>query len=218
MIEQTSHAVKFLAFFTEDRVGKTGLTVTADVRGHNGAEIVTAAAATEIGDGLYSYTLAGASTANVGTYIAIFKTATETVDMKHIPSLWCIGVADVDNLARIGSGQITTVTPVAQSGDVTIVQGDDYLAVDGRAIDWTDVDAGWPDLTGATIAVEINGTSYPGSVVTATGPGKVRLQLTDTQTALMSSGARRFGVTATDADGHVITLLTGTWLVNLSTD
>jgi len=54
MIETRSKPLVFYAFFTAARVGKTGLTVTVDV--YRGATtIVTAAAATEIGGGLYRW-------------------------------------------------------------------------------------------------------------------------------------------------------------------
>ncbi|MCO5071155.1 MAG: hypothetical protein M9944_08115 [Rhizobiaceae bacterium] len=317
MIEQLSTAVKFLAFYTEEKIGKTGLAVTVDVRGHDGSEIVTAGAATEIGDGLYSYTLSGGSTGNEGTYIAIFKTATDTVDQMHIPSLWCIGVAGVERLdadvssrnatapdnagvaaikaktdnlpsdpadqslviaatdaimaaipaagdvadavwdeaiaghgdagstgqalsaagsagdpllntvpgsyasgtaghalGRIGSGQITTVSPVSQSGSVAIIRGDDYKAEDGRALEWTDASNSWPDLTDADISVIVNGVTYAGAVVTPTGASKkVRLELTYVQTTAMSTGTYRFAARATMDDDDILTLLSGSWRV-----
>lgn len=286
MIEQLSTAVKFLAFFVEEKVGKTGLTVTVDVRGHDGSEIVTAASATEIGDGLYSYTLAAESTGSEGAYVAIFKTATDTVDQQHIPSLWCIGVAGVEKLdatvssrnattpptvgaiadavwdealsghatagsagqalgaaggaadpllntvpgsypsgtaghalGRIGSATIAPIQPVAASGDVEIVQGDDYSADDGRAIDWTEDSAGWPVLTDANITIEIDDEDFEGSVVTATGSSKkVRLELTDEQTAEMATGTFRFAVIATLSGGNVVTLLSGNFSVRQPED
>lgn len=96
-------------------------------------------------------------------------------------------------LGRIGSGQITTTSTVAQSGDIPeIVGGTDYNATDGNSFDWTDQSAAWPDLTGAT--VEWVGQSLGGSetlamtVVTPTGASKkVRLELTAAQTAALQA-------------------------------
>ena len=96
-IEQQGNAITFYAFFTESKVGKTGLTVTLDVY-RNDTEIVTAGSATEVGDGLYKYQLAAGSVNAEGHYIAVFKTATTTVDYQHIPALWVIDKAGVEHL------------------------------------------------------------------------------------------------------------------------
>ena len=96
-IEQQGNALTFLAFYVETKLGKTGLTVTVDVY-RAGSEIVTAASATEVGDGLYSYTLASGSVNAEGLYAAVFKTATDTVDQQHLPSLWIVGKGGIENL------------------------------------------------------------------------------------------------------------------------
>lgn len=97
MLEQTANALMFYAMFIESKVGKTGLTVTVDVY-RNGTEIVTAGNAVEVGDGIYSYELASGSVNAEGEYICIFKTATSTVDQQHIPALWVVNKAGVENL------------------------------------------------------------------------------------------------------------------------
>lgn len=97
MLEQTGNALKFYAHFIEEKVGKTGLTVTVDVY-RNGSEIVTAGSATEVGDGLYSYELASGSNNAEGEYICVFKTATSTVDQQELPALWVVNKAGVENL------------------------------------------------------------------------------------------------------------------------
>ena len=86
MIETLSRPVTFYAFFTASRQGKTGLSPTVDV--YRGTTVVvTGAAATAVGGGLYRYTLAGASTASAESYAAVFKTTEATVDAQHVPSL-----------------------------------------------------------------------------------------------------------------------------------
>ena len=98
MIEQISNALVFYAFYTASKAGKTELAdVTVDVY-RNGAEVVTAAAASEVGDGLYKYTLASGSVNEEGEYITIFTTADTTVDLKTIPAIWVVQKAGVENL------------------------------------------------------------------------------------------------------------------------
>ena len=112
MIEQISNSVKFMAFFLASKVGATGLTVTVDVYNPAGSLVVTAAAATAIGGGLYAYTLT--STPTEGEYIAIFKTAATTVDAQHIPSLWVVGRSGVENLTDRLTRVSTTDTTAEQ--------------------------------------------------------------------------------------------------------
>jgi hypothetical protein len=97
MLEQVSTSVKFLAFYTASKQGKTGLTVTVDIYNPSGTQIVTAGSATALGGGLYSYTLSS-NNSSEGEYAAIFKTTDSTVDSQHIPSLWVLGRAGVENL------------------------------------------------------------------------------------------------------------------------
>ena len=115
MLEQVSTSVKFVAFYTASKTGKTGLTVTVDLYDPSGTQIVTGGSATAIGGGLYAYTLSTNNSAE-GEYAAIFKTSDTTVDSQHIPSLWVLGRAGVENLdATVSSrlapnGTLATVT------------------------------------------------------------------------------------------------------------
>ena len=115
MLEQVSTSVKFVAFYTASKTGKTGLTVTVDLYDPSGTQIVTGGSATAIGGGLYAYTLSTHNSAE-GEYAAIFKTSDTTVDSQHIPSLWVLGRAGVENLdATVSSrlapnGTLATVT------------------------------------------------------------------------------------------------------------
>lgn len=178
MLEQVGNSVDFYFFYVASKVGKTGLVdVTVDVY-RAGALIVTAAAATEVGGGLYRYTLGSGSVTVAGEYAAVAKTADATVDQKWIPSLWVIGRAGVefldasvsaidvdvlDNpvpgayvggtagyaLGRIGTDAITIVSPLAADGTtLELVRGDDYQEDQARELTFSSDD--WPDLTGAT--------------------------------------------------------------------
>lgn len=111
-LEQISTAITFYAYFSESKVGKTGLTVTIDIWEDDGtpSEIITAGSATEMGDGLYYYTLASGSVDAEGAYIAVFKTATTTVDQQHIPAIWLIQKAGIENLNATVSSRASQTT------------------------------------------------------------------------------------------------------------
>ena len=117
MLEQVSTSVKFLAFFTASKTGKTGLTVTIDIYDPAGSQIVTGGSATAIGGGLYAYTLSTNNSAE-GEYAAIFKTTDATVDSQHIPSLWVLGRAGVENLdTTVSSRSTLTAAQVNSEAD-----------------------------------------------------------------------------------------------------
>jgi hypothetical protein len=105
MLEQVSTSVKFLAFYTASKQGKTGLTVTIDIYDPSGSQIVTDGSATALGGGLYAYTLSS-NNSSEGEYAAIFKTSDSTVDSQHIPSLWVLGRAGVENLDAATSSRL----------------------------------------------------------------------------------------------------------------
>jgi hypothetical protein len=74
----------FYGFFVASKVGKTGLTVTADVFNAAGTQVVADGAASAVGGGLYRYTHTSATASD---YLAVFKTADTTVDAQHVPAL-----------------------------------------------------------------------------------------------------------------------------------
>jgi hypothetical protein len=115
MLQQTNNEIRFFSFYTAEKVGITGLSVNIDIYGPGGA-ITTAASASEVGGGLYSFTLTGSSVTSTGEYAAIFKTATTSVDLQHIPSLWAVNRAGVDNLdATISSRSTATTAGIADA-------------------------------------------------------------------------------------------------------
>lgn len=74
------------AHYTASGLGATGLTVTVDVhrlRSGSWSEVVTAGSATEVGDGVYSYTIGAASVAAGDVFAYAFKTA-GTADQKEL--------------------------------------------------------------------------------------------------------------------------------------
>jgi hypothetical protein len=122
MLEQVSTSVKFLAFYTANKQGKTGLTVTVDIYNPSGTQIVTAGSATALGGGLYSYTLSS-NNSSEGEYAAIFKTTDSTVDAQHIPSLWILGRAGVENLDAATSTRLPSSSYTAPANsDITAIK------------------------------------------------------------------------------------------------
>jgi hypothetical protein len=122
MLEQVSTSVKFLAFYTASKQGKTGLTVTIDIYDPSGTQIVTGGSATAIGGGLYAYTLSSNNSAE-GEYSAIFKTTDTTVDAQHIPSLWVLGRAGVENLDAATSSRLPSSSYTAPANsDISAIK------------------------------------------------------------------------------------------------
>lgn len=119
-------------------------------------------------------------------------------------------------LGRIGTISIRVTATLTTGGDLTLVKGDDYQAIDGGAIDFTDEDseASWVDLTDATVEILLQGTAIEGEVITPTGPAKiVRFELTAEQTAALSTDESRYAVRATLASENVRTLTRGKLIV-----
>ena len=122
-----------------------------------------------------------------------------------------MGALVVTKLGYLTSGTTVTVSsPVASGLNVTTIQGDDYDAADGRAIEWTV--ASTATLTGGTVAVIVEGVdTYTGSVVDET---TIRLELTAAQTAAIPVGPHRYQVIHTQSVAlgeDVTTLVDGTW-------
>jgi hypothetical protein len=105
-------------------------------------------------------------------------------------------------LAKIGTGRITTVSPVAQDGALSLVQGDSYNAAFGRALTWSDANAqtAWPDLTEAIITLEaddgtlicVGDAPFPQGT-----PKEVRAQPTSAEMQAVTPGVYVYNVVAT---------------------
>ncbi len=125
MLDQLGNPEGFEAFYTVGGVAKIGLSVTVNVRDPTGVQIVTGAAATEVGDGFYTYTLAASQATTAGTYRARFLTGDGTVDQKELPAIWILGKAWVANMDAAVSSRSTYA-----GGAVAAVLGD----VGGRVV------------------------------------------------------------------------------------
>lgn len=226
MIEQLSNAITFYAHFIASKVGSTGLTVTADVyRGSTSTPIVSGGSATELGGGIYKYTLASGSVSTEDEYIAIFKTASTAVDQQHIPSLWAVNKGGVEHLNRdisdvydkVSGAVVTLQSPVAQNSNVEIVRGDSYDADDNRELTWTSTS--WPSLTGATVNLTVR-ASDDSVVLSATcstsGTQTVVCELSSTVTGATTvrTGRHKYDVQAKLATStNVVTLVRGAFTI-----
>lgn len=172
------------AHFVASAVSATGLTVTVDVwrlRSGSYTEIVSAASATEIGDGLYGYTIASASVAAGDEFRYVFKTA-GTADVKHVAgeirveSLYTATVAGYLDAAMTSRASSTAATDIQARLPAALVGGKMDSSVGayasgqaplqpttaGRTLD---VSAGgeagldWANIGSPTTTVNLSGTT-----------------------------------------------------------
>lgn len=177
MLTKQGVALTFYAMFIASKTGKTGLTVTADIyEGTTGTPIVSGGSATELGGGLYFYTLSSGSVDAAGAYVAVFKTADTSVDQQHIPAIWVVDTelknldAAVSTRSTVTTAQVNAEvdTALADAGVTTTVTGRIDAAVSSRlaAADYSaaptaaDVaDAVWDELTADHAAVGSTGAA-----------------------------------------------------------
>lgn len=200
----------------------SGLTGTIGIRVLNNATGATTTARTTSGisespasSGRYVATLTAPS--SDGAYSVLWDTGSVS------PSTIVSEELNVGTtLASLGSqisGTVTVSSPVANTGDVTLVHGDDYSNTDSRALSWTTDDASeWPTLTGASVTfagrVKDTSLSTSGTVVQATGANKsVRVELTAAQTGVLKVGRGLYDVQATLSSGRKVTLQRGVLIV-----
>lgn len=193
-------------------LGIEGETFTRSYSAIGATSSVLSLTATDLGDGYYRMTFTPSS---VGVHVWIGESSS------GIPVLfaWDVVTAQqADPAAYIAAGDITMVSPVSATGDVTLYEADSYDADESRSLDWSTTDAGtWPTLTSATIALKaVHGQtgktiSASGSVVTPTGATKqVRVELAPADTAGKPIGEYDYQVIATLTNSHVVTLEAGT--------
>lgn len=212
MIQKVGAALPFAAHFVASKVGKAGITVTVDVFkkpiGGVKSQVITDAAATEVGDGVYTYEFAAVNVDVIGSYWAVFKTSDVTVDAQQIASAWLTPIW----LGTLGAATVVLVSPVATDGaTVTLVRGDDHFAADGRSLDFNIQNS--PSLIGGTVKLTLKRSgvtdlTMAGAVLSAT---LARFEPDKTLTAKLVPGVfnYNFDVEATLANGHVVTPVIG---------
>lgn len=151
MLELQGNILPFPVHYTEGGAAKTGLTVTVDIYERTVAgtvtQVVNDGACTEIGAGLYIYDLAAASVDADAIYLAVFHTATDTVDQQDLPSEWIVGRAWVKKVDDILEDTGTTLPgSMALEATLTAMKG-----------------AGWSDETLAALMTAIEAISAGGA-------------------------------------------------------
>jgi hypothetical protein len=247
MLEKQGNPLTFTAHYiaSADGTGKTGLTVTVDVweitRAGVATEIVTGAAATEVGDGLYIYVLGASSVDAAAEYTAVFKTTDSSVVQRQMPSQWAIDRAGITYLDQAISSVAAAVWAVLTStlttaGSIGKYILDKLIYLGGQAIFLPPLD---PDLDeietiqgddyaaadGRSFDWTLSGwPSVAGATVTVkisgistsfagspVGTDVVRLELTAAQTTAIPVGERTFAVRCEFVGGRKATVIRGTW-------
>ena len=111
---------------------------------------------------------------------------------------------------RIGSSIVSTA-PVAAGGEVNIVQGDDYLDEDGRALVWTSDT--WPDLSSGTVKLRVGRAPSLDKTGTVVDAEEVSVDLTHAETAALFKGMYPYKLVLTAGDLDVATLASGRFFV-----
>lgn len=129
-----------------------------------------------------------------------------------------ISLAQFDPFVYLGGVAVTLASPISDDGDITLYQGNGYVAVLSRQLSWSS--AAWPNLTGATITFRAEHTitrtvaiTESGDVVIATGDDKqVSVELDGDATNDLTAGEYVYQVEA-DISGDIVTLAAGDLLI-----
>lgn len=195
---------------TDGETAETGLSPSVEISKNGGAFAATTNSAVEISDGWYAVTLTADETDTDGV-LAIRATAAGADEWRDYHQVY-------SNLSAIVTGASVTVTgPVLESGNIRLVQGDDYSVTSGQALEWSSSD--WPDLTGGSVHLYAwlnadNATTFDkaGTVVNAgstTQTVRVTPGTADTAALTADGTGYTFQVKATLAGGEVVTLVQG---------
>ena len=117
--------------------------------------------------------------------------------------------------ASIRAGHITVVSPVSDTGLLTIARGDTYSLETNKAIVFEDTGNTIPVLTGATVVLTVrlakDDRLQLTKIGTVTTPRSVRFELTARDTANLVCGSlnSRYDVSCTLPDGSVSTIFMG---------
>jgi len=186
--------------------------VVKEIADNAGGSGLTAGA---IADAVWDEAISGHLTS--GTTGAKLNSAAAAGDplSNEVPGSYAGGTAGYV-LGQIGSGTVTFSGPVIDDDDTfEVIQGDDYLIVDSRSLNWTF--GASPNLTGATVVMRIQTPTVTELAGTKSGEGTsaqlVKFEMTKTLTASFYVKSYAFDIQATLSDGSVITLARSTFLV-----
>lgn len=139
------------------------------------------------------------------------------------------GDVDADAIAeqvasRLEGQSITVSNPVDQDGNAEIWQGDDYLEIDDRGLTWTIENFVGPEPDGAVrlelyhkAGVDRRTTEptheFEGEITVSDDTAVFTFELDSQETGDLAARAWYFKITTTQANGHVVTRLAGTFTV-----
>jgi hypothetical protein len=151
-----------------------------------------------------------------GSHLALIKAATDNLPSDPADqSILAAAIAAVAlQITALGALAITVQSPVAESGVITIYQGNDYVTAEGTALLITVAVAGAPDLTGATVRLKLIQDTWVATACTSDGTNwTIAFEPDKTETAALSVGAQPYELEATLASGSVRDLSNGTAIV-----
>lgn len=145
----------------------------------------------------YSTAVAGSVVKEIADNAAA-GAATDPLE-SQVPGSYASGTAG-HRLGMLGGVKVTVVSPVADTGELTLVRGDAYTSRLGRALTFTDARDTWPDLTDGVVTLEVGDGLIvaTGVVVTATGAGKtVRVDVRSSETDLLTQDRYDYNLVVT---------------------
>lgn len=178
----------------------TGSTVLFSMRRHNSATLKVSGSTATIATpalGTVSYAWTAADTDTVGSYEG-WWTVNKSGKSQDTPEFALA-------IQEHAPASIEIVYPVAADGTTTIYQGDSYLYVNNRHLQYEVEPMDSPDLTGMTVLYRIEGQNH--YTMTLVGEDAVYLELTSTQTTALPVGTYNFDIRANVSGTNYVTLM-----------
>lgn len=197
-----------------DWKGATAVAMTGDAYARIGA---AGAGLTAVGDTRLANLDATVSSRSTLTVAQVWDRLTSALTTTGSIGKLIVDYLDAAVSSRLSSAtaSVTITGPVLTSGDIVIVQGDDYSATDGRSLDWTYTDATADytsstaqivlDKSGTTKTFTMNAPSKSGSTVTLRWVPSA----TDTADTNLSAGVWTFQIHVTLSSGRKLTPVRG---------
>lgn len=111
-------------------------------------------------------------------------------------------------IARLGTARVAIVSPIASTGELSVIKGDDYTDDGAGQVQFAEPSSLWPDLTGATVTfavdlitsvrrIKVEPATVAGTVENAgvVGSQIVKIPLVAAWTSALSTGRRNYKYT-----------------------
>lgn len=113
----------------------------------------------------------------------------------------------------IGASTISVTSALAPGGDLHLYVGDSYSLANGNALDFTDEDDNWPNLTGLVIHFYLQSLDVVATVVTPTGSKLIRVELTSAQSATLNAHKGQYALKIIYSPTNKVTIVEGRSIV-----